>query len=228
MDSQGEATGTSCGTFSQHSPAATRSGWCLANPEPRKSWKRTITPGRGGGGTTQEQPPSAQSMQRHKQSIEVFTALLILSSREQAASSQSPPRNSEKLPYFLLPLFPGPHLCQPAVQSLSGPAHVSPVALPAGLLPAPCRLWPWESASGCFFFFSVTLEIGDQGNISFSFCLTTASYHCSHSAAQAEDKAFPPQWINRDQACRAARVAISSSACSDLGCASSQAPCSPV
>lgn len=61
MDGQDEATGTSCGTFSQHSPAATRSGWCLANPEPRKSCKRTITPGRGGGGTTQEQPPSAQS-----------------------------------------------------------------------------------------------------------------------------------------------------------------------
>lgn len=52
------------------------------------------------------------------------------------------------------------------------------------------------------------MEIGAQRNISFSFCLTTTSYHCSHSAAWAEDKAFPPRWINRDQACPAACTAI--------------------
>lgn len=65
-----------------------------------------------------------------------------------------------------------------------------------------------------FFSFSVTLEIRDQGNISFSFCLTTASYRCSRSAARAEDKALPPRWINRDRGCQAACLAVLSSACS--------------
>jgi len=109
------------------------------------------------------------------------------------------------------PTLPRPPPSPTTAQLVSGTGYFSPTALPTGLLPTSCQLRAWESVT-IYFFFSVTLEIGDQGNLSFSFCLTTASYHCSHSAAQVEDKAFPPRWLNRNQAFQAACLAILSSA----------------